>query len=304
MIKKFEFNTNLLKKLGYSDYIDHNVFIYNVSTAYNPQNNTLIFVNKLNNDMIKTLKNIKNSILILNKEDSHIEFEGNCIFHVERPRKEYAKILKFILDNQAEVKRNYLFKDGYYIGENVKIGKNTVIEPFVFIDNDTVIGDNCVIKTGAKIRSNTIIKDKCVIKENSVIGSDGFGVERDLDGTTYKIPHLGGVVVGESVEIGAMSVIAQGTIEPTEIEDYVKIDDCVFVAHNCKIRKGTFIIANAEVSGSVEIGKNCWISPNVCIKDGLKIGDNSILGMGTVVLNEVKENSVMIGNPAKVLKIR
>ncbi|WP_428817616.1 UDP-3-O-(3-hydroxymyristoyl)glucosamine N-acyltransferase [Clostridium butyricum] len=304
MIKKFEFNTELLEQLGYSDYVDYNVFIYNVSTPYNPENNTLIFVNRLNNDIIENLKNIKNSVLILSKDDSHMEFQENYILYVERPRKEYAKILKFILDNQVQMKCNYLFKDGYYIGKNVKIGKNTIIEPFVFIDNDSIIGDNCIVKTGAKIRKNTIIKNNCIIKENSVIGSDGFGVERDLDGTTYKIPHLGGVVVGEFVEIGAMSVIAQGTIEPTQIEDYVKIDDCVFVAHNCKIRKGTFIIANAEISGSVKIGKNCWISPNVCIKDGLEIGDNSILGIGTVVLNEVKENSVMVGNPAKVLKVR
>ncbi|MBN1064031.1 UDP-3-O-(3-hydroxymyristoyl)glucosamine N-acyltransferase [Clostridium botulinum] len=304
MKNRFEFNSRLLKKLEYSKYTYYDTTIYGVSTLKKPRNNTLIFADVLNSCDVENLKCVKNSILILNKDYCEIDLKENYVIYVNRPRKEYAKILKFILDNEININEAYSFKDGYFVGRNVVIKKNTVIEPFVFIDSNCIIGKNCIIKSGAKIRSNTVIEDNCIIKENSVIGSDGFGVERDSDGTTYKIPHLGGVKIGKFVEVGALSVIAQGTIEPTVIQDYVKIDDCAFIAHNSKIGRGTFVIANSEISGSVEIGENCWISPNVCIKDGVKIGNNSVLGMGAVVLEDIKENSVVIGNPAKFLKNR
>ncbi|MBW6408568.1 UDP-3-O-(3-hydroxymyristoyl)glucosamine N-acyltransferase [Clostridium weizhouense] len=303
MERKFNFESSLLKRIEkYNDYIFYNTVIYSVSAISNPKNNTLIFANALKHEDIENLKKVKNSIIILNKQYNNINFEENYILYVDRPRKEYAKILKFILDNNKEEDNNYIFKSGYYIGKNVLIGENTIIEPFVFIDSNSVIGKNCIIKSGAKIRKNVIIGNNCIIKENCVIGSDGFGVERDFDGITYKIPHLGGVIIGDSVEVGALACIAQGTIEPTVIENYVKVDDCVFIAHNVKIKKGTFIIANSQVSGSVEIGENCWVSPNACIKNGIKIGNNSLIGIGSVVINDIKENNVVIGNPARFLK--
>ena len=300
---KFEFNSKFLKNMNeYKDNDISETIVNSVSTLKNPKDSTLIFVSLLNEDSINKLRNINNSIIILN-ENTPLSFsDSNCLLYVDRPRKEFAKVLDFILKSQPKENRKYILKDGYYIGENVCIGKNTIIEPFVFIDHEVKIGDNCIVKTGAKIRKDVTIGNDCVIKENCVIGDDGFGVERDEDGTTYKIPHLGGVNIGNSVEIGALSCICQGTIEETVIEDYVKIDDCVFVAHNCYIEKGTVIIANAEVSGSVHIGKNCWISPNVCIRDGIIVGNNTIIGMGAVVVKDIDSNAVVIGNPARKLR--
>lgn len=304
MIKKFEFSSSGLEYIcNTEEKVFFNTDVYSVSTINNPKNNTVIFSNKLNDYNIEKLKKVKGSILILSKADREIRFNENFILYVENPRKEYAKVLKFILDNQKLVHNiNYELKNGSYIGKNVKVGENTIIEPLCFIDNNVVIGDNCIVKSGSKIRTNVIIGDECILKENCVIGSEGFGVERDPDGTTYKIPHLGGVEIKSHVEVGANSVIAQGTIEPTIIEDYVKIDDCAFIAHNVKVGRGTFIIANSEISGSVEIGKNCWVAPNVCIKDGIKIGDNSMLGMGAVIIKDVEKNSIVAGNPGKILK--
>jgi UDP-3-O-[3-hydroxymyristoyl] glucosamine N-acyltransferase LpxD len=301
--KKFEFNCKLLKNM--TEYKDENIneiVIYSVSTLKNPRDNTLIFVNSLNEEDIKKLNKIKSCLILLNKNNSYSCSDSNCLLYVDRPRREYAKILDFILKSQHKENKKYILKDGYYIGESVFIGKNTIIEPLVFIDNDVIIGENCIIKTGAKIRGNVVIGTNCIIKENCVIGDDGFGVERDEDGITYKIPHLGGVNIGDSVEVGALSCICQGTIDPTIIQDYVKIDDCVFIAHNCFIDKGTMIIANAEVSGSVHIGTNCWIAPNSCIRDRIVVGNNTIVGMGAVVIKNIDSNVVVVGNPAKKMK--
>lgn len=80
----------------------------------------------------------------------------------------------------------------------------------------------------------------------------------------------------------------------------MKIDDCVFIAHNCFIDRGTLIIANAEISGSVHIGANSWIAPNSCIRDGTTVGDNTLVGIGAVVVNNIDSNVVVAGNPAKL----
>lgn len=302
MNKKFEFNSIDLKYMNkYKNCNIYETTIYSVSSLKNPRDNTLIFANTLNEENQNRLKKIKNCIIILNESNSWFKLKCNCVLYVQRPRKEYAKILEFILKSQPIRYREYKFKDGYCIGENVLLGINTKIEPFVFIDHDVIIGENCIIKTGAKIKSNVVIGDNCIIKENCVIGDDGFGVERDNDGITYKIPHFGGVNIGNNVEVGALSCICKGTIEATIIEDYVKIDDCVFIAHNCSIGKGTFIIANAEISGSVHIGKMCWIAPNSCIREGIIIGDNTTIGIGAVVVENIDNDVVVVGNPAREL---
>lgn len=302
MKNKFIFNTKLLNKLNDKHYKSlKEITLYSVSSINDPKSNTLIFIEKLNEELINKLKKIDNSLILLNKRFEPLKLLNNIFISVDRPRKEYARILTFILDNQTEKINKYQFIDGYYKGKNVKIGENVIIEPFVFLDNNVQIGDNCLIKSGAKIRKGTVIGNDCIIKDNAVIGGDGFGIERDDDGTTYKIPHLGGVIIGNHVEIGALASIVQGTIEPTIIEDYVKIDDCAFVAHNCKIGRGTFIIANAEISGSVTIGKTSWIGPNTTIINGISIGNNVTTGIGSVVTKDIKDNEIVAGNPADTI---
>ncbi len=299
----FEFKSNELKKN--KDYINQIFFdttIYSVSSLSNPKDATLIFVEKATEDQIANLSKIRNSIIILNKSFFNTVITNNHIIYVDRPRKEYAKILNYILNLKRNAQFSLNSNNCYYKTQN--IGENSIVEPFCLIDSSVQIGKNCIIKSGAKIRGDVVIGNDCIIKENCVIGADGFGVERDETGDTYKIPHVGGVLIGNNVEVGSCSVIAQGTIEPTVIEDYVKIDDSCFIAHNVHISKGSLIIANSEISGSVFIGKNSWISPNVCIKDGVNIGDNCTIGMGSVVLKDVEHNTTIIGNPGRPLKVK
>lgn len=282
----------------YNIKIDKDIYIYSVSTIDNPKDNTLLFCNKYNDEVINKIKRLNNCIILMNINCNKIELNNNVILFVKNPRKEYAQILKFILSNDKKKSKYTYTEDGYYVGENVSIGKNTIIEPFVLVDNHVVIKENCYIKSGVKIREYVTIGENCIIKENSVIGSSGFGIERDNDGTNEKIPHLGGVEIGNNVEVGALSCIVSGTIEPTIIEDYVKIDDCVFVAHNCKIGKGTFLIANCEVSGSVVIGEKSWIAPSACIINKVEIGRNVTIGIGSVVTKNISDNSIVAGNPS------
>lgn len=300
MKRKFIFTTYDLKNIKkYKERINKKFDVYSVSAASDPESNTLIFVCSMNDEILKKIHTVKESIILVNCDTDDELAEDNLVLKADNPRMEYAKILKFILDSQVKEDREYeVNAHGYVKGKNVEVGEQTIIEPFVFIGDNCKIGRKCIIRSGAKIRENTVIGNDCLIKENCVIGDEGFGMERDENGIPYKIPHLGGVVIGNNVEVGALVSIAQGTIKPTVIEDYVKIDDCVFIAHNCRIEKGAYIIANAEISGSVKIGRYSWIGPSVSIIDRVNIGNNVTAGVGAVIIKDVPDNQIVAGNPA------
>ena len=140
--------------------------------------------------------------------------------------------------------------------------------------------------------------------------TDLIGIERDnnrerevisFGGDPLKMPHFGGVIIGRNCDIGALTTICSGAIEPTILEDFVMVDDHVHIAHNCKIKRGAAITASAELSGSVEVGEESWISPNTTIMQKISIGPRCIVGLGSVVLKSTPADSIIIGNPAKPL---
>ena len=148
-----------------------------------------------------------------------------------------------------------------------------------------------------------IIKGKnVIIGENCSIGNDGFQYIENPEGRLVKFPHFGNVIIEDDVEIGNNTCIDRGALSNTIIRKGVKIDNLVHIAHNVDIGENTMVVAQSMVAGSVKIGKNCWISPSSCIKNKIIIGDNVLIGMGAVVIRDVESNSVMIGNPAKLLR--
>lgn len=301
------FNIKLLNNIEKYKHclIEHEFIVKQVCGISNPKNNSIMFSKVLNDDILEKLSLIKESLIIVN-ENQNFSLEkikkSNLIICVENPRMEYAFLLTYMLEKSPDIRKYKDLYNNIVIGENVYIGENTIIEPGVFIDHDVIIGENCLIMTGTKIRKNVKIGDNCVLRENSVIGGQGYGIERDENGVTIRIPHLGGVIIGNNVEIGALTAIAQGTIDPTVIDDYVKIDNLVHIAHNCKIGKGSMIIACAEVSGSTEIGSNVWIAPNASIINKTKIGNNAIIGIGSVVIKDVPSSTTITGNPADLIE--
>ncbi len=182
------------------------------------------------------------------------------------------------------------------IHSTVKVGCNVVIEPGVEIGENTILEPNVVILRG------TVIGRNCLIRANATIGSDGFGYERDDTGKPIKFVHLGGVEIGDNVEIGSCACIAKGTLGNTVIENDVKIDNLVHIAHNCIIREGAFIIATSILCGGVEVGRNAWVAPNATVTQKAKVGDDSVVGLGAVVTKNVQNKTIVAGNPAKLLR--
>ncbi len=129
-----------------------------------------------------------------------------------------------------------------------------------------------------------------------------FGFDFEDNGTPIKIPHIGKVVIGNNVEIGANTTIAKATFDTTTIKNHVKIDDQVHIAHNCFIDEKTIITAQVILSGSVTIGKKCWIGPNASLIQKIKIEDNVLIGMGATVTKNIPRNSKVMGLNALPLK--
>ena len=178
---------------------------------------------------------------------------------------------------------------------SVIVGRGSVIEDGVSIDEGTVIGSCVVIKSGTRIGRH------CEIKSGAVIGESGFGFERDRDGLPIKMIHMGGVRIGHHVEIGSLTTVCRGALGDTVLEDHVKLDDHVHIAHNCLVGAGTMITACAELSGSIHVGRDCWLAPNCTIMQKVDIGDNSFIGLGAVVTRSVEAGAKVFGNPAKKL---
>lgn len=173
-----------------------------------------------------------------------------------------------------------------FIAQGVEIGARSAVMPFAFIGEGTRIGEDCIIKSGA------------------VIGQDGFGFERDEDGLPLRLVHLGFVEIGHNVEIGSLTTICRGTLDNTVIEDHAKVDDHVHVAHNVHIGVGAMVVACAELSGGVILGRGSWVGPNSTVIQQKRIGVGSLVGIGSNVLKDVPDGVTVAGNPAKVLPLK
>ena len=156
---------------------------------------------------------------------------------------------------------------GAVIGERCSIGPNCVIE------DGARLGDDCRLQAGVTLCHETVVGARCVFKAGAVVGGDGFGFAPDADGYV-KVPHLGGVRLGNDVEVGANTTIDRGTIEDTVIGDGVKLDNQVHVGHNCHIGAHTVIAGCVGISGSTSIGSRCMIGGAVGIAGHLEIGDD------------------------------
>jgi UDP-3-O-[3-hydroxymyristoyl] glucosamine N-acyltransferase LpxD len=182
------------------------------------------------------------------------------------------------------------------IGGGVMVGEGCVIGPNVVIGDGSEIRHMVVLGAGVRVGA------RCLIGSHSVIGEVGFGWTRVDSVDRRRVPHVGSVRIGDEVEIGALTSIASGTIDPTRIGDRVKIDDHVFIAHNCDLGENVIVIAGAEISGSVRIGRDSWIGPMVSIRDGLHIAANTLVGIGSTVVKSIDEPGVYAGSPARFLK--
>src|SRR5258708_3474407 len=228
------------------------------------------------------------------------ELGACCVIETARPRAAIARVLGFI---RAE-RRQPPWIDARKIAEgavisplavvegNVEIGEGAVIEPFCTVGPDVAIGRGSVVRAGARIYPRVSIGEESVIGANAVIGSEGYGFVRDEAGNKTRIPHLGGVIIGSRVEIGALSMVQYGTISPTTIEDHVKIDDNVEVGHNARVGRGASITGGVVIGGSAVIEAEAWVGVNSSIRNGRRVGHRALVGTDVSVQQGVAANAL------------
>ena len=189
------------------------------------------------------------------------------------------------------------------IGRNCAIGDGTVIHNNVTVGDGCRIGRECVIYPGVRLYPGMVIGDNVIIHENAVIGSDGFGNAPQLDGSWQKIEHLGNVVIGDNVEIGANTTIDRAQMESTIIGKGVKIDNLCMIAHNVQIGENTVMAAQCGIAGSTKIGKNCILAGQVGIAGHLTIADNTSVGAQAGIIGNVsRPDQSLLGSPAIPVK--
>ena len=292
---------NIIKALGDlvldTQGIEENAWIDNLADKEHVTKTTLDWVKPSNKKKQTIVEESIARVFIVDEGvvySTSIKSQSKALIYVNNPRNAIAIIAQTffserdvpigihptaIIDKEAIIEEDVSIGAFCVIGK-VHIGKGTQINNNVTIHDSTIIGSHCFIDTGA------------------VLGGPGFGYEKDEKGNLFRFPQIGGLLIGDHVDIGANTCIDRGALSDTVIGSYTKIDNLCHIAHNNKIGRNCIITAGTVISGSNVIGDNVWFSPNSSIKDWCKIDSNSMIGIGSVVVRKVKEGGKVFGNPA------
>ncbi len=236
------------------------------------------------------------------KQGSETDYEGNILWVSDpyasyaaasalfdpRPKRVTGIHASAVVSASAQVSPSAAIGANCVIGDNVVIGDGCEIYPGVIISEDCVVGDNCLLYANVTLYSKVTIGSKVIVHSGTVIGSDGFGFAPTSEGWV-KIHQVGGVVIGDRVEIGANTAIDRGAIGDTVIHDGVIIDNQVHIAHNVEIGENTAVAGCVGIAGSTKIGKNCTFAGAVAVNGHIEIADNCHFNGGTIVTKGTSE---------------
>lgn len=186
------------------------------------------------------------------------------------------------IDLTASIACHVVIGQGVVIGAGVIIGAGCVLERNVHIGEKTVLEPNVTVKHG------TSIGKQCHLFSGCVIGNDGFGYAEE-QGRWVKIPQVGRVIIADYVDVGANTTIDRGAIDDTVIEEGVKLDNLIQIAHNCRIGAHTVIAGCVGIAGSAVIGKHCKIGGAAMILGHLTIADNVTISPGSMIMRSIRQ---------------
>jgi len=173
------------------------------------------------------------------------------------------------------------------------------IGPYAVIGGGSVIGPGTVIHSRVSILGPVEIGRNCIIHSGAVLGADGFGFVRDETGRPVKMPALGGIRIGDEVEIGANACIDRGMLGDTVIGHYTKLDNFCHIAHDVHLGERVMIPARAAVGGGTTVGSDSWLGGSSVICDHLSLGAGSFVGAGTIVTANIPDQGALIAPPSK-----
>jgi UDP-3-O-[3-hydroxymyristoyl] glucosamine N-acyltransferase len=250
------------------------------------------------NDFIKS-----KGVILINKKELGLFrddlFNSNRIIVADNPRLLFRAIDEFLIKETTvpEIHPTANVHPFAILGTNILIGPGSVIEESCQLGDNVLIHDHCSIGKGVQIGHNT------VIHSGSRIGFNVFGFKKNQSGDWMKFQQIASVTIGNNVTIGANTCINNGFMTDTVISDFVFIDSLCQIGESVIIGQNTIIAAHCFIAANTKIGSRCWISPNVSIRENVHIVDDVFIGIGSVVLRNIKLPCRVFGIPAKRLSL-
>jgi UDP-3-O-[3-hydroxymyristoyl] glucosamine N-acyltransferase len=233
---------------------------------------------------------------------------------VDNPAEAFAKLLQIfapapicpvpgthpsaIVAADAEIGAEVTIEAFALIESGARIGARTVIGAHSYVGHHAVLGEECRLYPHVAIRERSVIGNRVVLHPGVVIGSDGFGYEF-RDGRQQKIPQTGTVQIDDDVEIGANSTVDRARFGRTWIQEGVKIDNLVQIAHNVTIGRHSVICAQVGISGSVRVGNYVTLAGKVGVNGHIEIGDGAIAAAMGAITKSVPPREILVGVPAR-----
>jgi len=261
---------------------------------------------------ISVLENTRASVILVQPEMVKHAPKGRTLLITDTPRGYIVKILgeiyrekpRFGISRDAHIDRGVFFRNrrSTYVGQFATIERGAVIEPdvkiypYAFIGRNVTIGRGTIVQTGAHVE-NATIGSECVINANAVIGKDGFGYTRQ-DGHNVFIPHVGRVVLGDRVSVGANTCIDRGVMTDTTIGNGTKIDNLCQIAHGVVIGSECFLASGVGLAGGTVVGDRALLGGHVGVANGIHIGNDVEVGAQSGVFRNIPDGDRQMGFPA------
>ena len=310
--------SEILKKVLPNQKLQRNLedkLIEGVSTIQNASSKEITYLS--NKNYLNGVSNIKAAACLITLDLIDVLPENVVPIIVENPEYTIIDIMGLFYEDLEDGIDSQI-SDLSYVASDLVLGENTQIKPGVVVKSGVVIGDNSTIDSNTTLGSNVMIGhnarigsnctlQNCILGNNVIIhpgvriGQDGFGYSFG-DGILKKFPHIGRVIIQDSVEIGSNTTIDRGSLNDTTIGEGTKIDNLVQIGHNVTIGQNCAIAGQVGISGSVSIGNNVMIGGQSGVKQHRKIGDNVQIGAGSGVMNSIPSNQRVAGNPARKLE--
>lgn len=261
---------------------------------------------------VSVLENTRASVILVQPEMVKHAPKGRTLLITDTPRGYIVKILgeiyrekpRFGISHDAHIDTGVFFrkKRTVYVGPFATIERGAVIEadvkiyPNAFIGRNVTLGRGTIVQSGAHIE-NATIGAECVINSNAVIGKDGFGYTRQ-DGHNVFIPHVGRVILGDRVSVGANTCIDRGVMTDTRVGDGTKIDNLCQIAHGVIVGSECFLAAGVGLAGGTVVGDRTLLGGHVGVTNGVRIGNDVEVGAQSGILRDIPDGDRQMGFPA------
>lgn len=184
------------------------------------------------------------------------------------------------------------------LDDDVEVGEGSSIGAHVVVGAACRLGRGCTLHPQVVLYPRTVLGDGAIIHSGTVLGADGFGYAW-FDGAHQRIPHVGRVVVGDDVEIGANSAVDRGSIGDTVVGRGVKVDNLVQIAHNVHVGDGSLLAGMVGIAGSARLGKGVWMGGQSGVINHVEVGDGARIAVATKVFRDVPDGETVSGHPAR-----